>query len=69
MIDSVAFHDGKMHGVAGRQVPMPQHNLFRTFGDGPIHGHYLIDDAEQRVECGLDGVAAIKRDVSMKNLL
>jgi len=40
------FHDGKVDGVAGRHLPMPQDNLFRTLGNGSINRQHLIDDIE-----------------------
>lgn len=63
------FHDGEMHGIPCRQLPMPQDNLFRTFGDGPIHGQHLIDDAEQGVKRRLDCVAAVDGNVAVQDLL
>ena len=32
------FHDSEMHGVPRRDPPVPEHNLFCTFCDGPING-------------------------------
>jgi len=63
------FHDGSMNRVARRQLPMPQHNLFRTLDHSPINRQHLIDDAKQRVECWLDGIAAVDRDVAVQNFL
>ena len=53
------FHDGKMHGAARRQLLLTQDNPFRTFYDGPFDSQHLVHDAEERVECGLDCVAAV----------
>lgn len=44
------FHDGEMHGVTSRQLPMPQDDFLGTSGDGPINRQYLIDDAEEGVK-------------------
>lgn len=43
--------------------------LLRTLGYYLINSQHLIYDAKQSVKYGLDGVAAINRDVSMKDLL
>ena len=63
------FHDGKMHGITRRQLLITQDNLFRTFDYGPIHSQNLVHDAEQSVERGLDGVAAVDCDVAVQDLL
>src|SRR3984893_12172624 len=55
----MVFHDGYMHCIARRQLPIPQYNLFRTLCDGPLNSQHLIHDADQSVERGLDCVAAV----------
>ncbi len=65
----MTFHDGKVNGVTGRDPPMAEDNFFRAFDDGPIDSQHLIDDAKERVKCGLDGVAAVDRNVAVQDLL
>jgi hypothetical protein len=52
-----------MHGIARRQLAIPQDSLFRTLCDGPINSQHLIRDADQSVERRLDCVAAVDSDV------
>ena len=63
------LHDGKVHGVTSREPAVTQDNFLRTLDHALINNQHLVDDSKQRVERSLDGVAAINRDVSMKNLL
>ena len=65
----MVFHDGEMHGIARRKLPIPQHDLFRTLGDGPIHSQHLVHNAEQSVEGRLDCVAAVNSDVAVQDFL
>ncbi len=65
----MVFHDAEMDGITRRQPLIPQDNLFRTFDYGPIHSQHLVHDAEQSVERGLDGVAAVDCDVAVQDLL
>ena len=69
MLDSVVLHNGKMYGIARRQLPIPQYNLFRKLCDRPINSQDLIHDAEQSVEHGLDCVATVDSDVAVQDLL
>ena len=55
--------------MSRRQMPIPQHNLFRTLCIGLTHRKYLIDDSEQSVERGLNCIAAIDGDVTVQDLL
>jgi hypothetical protein len=52
-----------MHGIARRQLAIPQDSLFRTLCDGPINSQHLIRDADRSVERRLDCVAAVDSDV------
>jgi hypothetical protein len=63
------FHDREVYGVTSRQAAISQDNFLRTLGYDLIDSQHLIYDAQQSVECGLDGIAAINRNVSMKDLL
>jgi hypothetical protein len=65
----MVVHDGEMHGITCRQLPIPQDHLFRTLCDGPIHSQHLIHDAEQSVERWLDCVAAVNSNVAVQDLL
>src|SRR6266480_3178058 len=69
LLDSMVFHDGDMHRIARRQLPIPQDNLFRTLRDGPINSQHLIHDAQQSVERRLDCVAAVDSGVAVQNFL
>ena len=63
------FHDGYVHCIARRQLPIPQDNLFRTLCDGPINSQHLIHDTDQSVERGLDCVTAVDSDVAVQDFL
>jgi hypothetical protein len=65
----MVFHDGEMHGITRRQLPIPQDNLFCTLCNRPINSQYLIHDAEQSVERWLNCVAAVDGDVAVQDLL
>jgi hypothetical protein len=65
----MVFHNGDMHRISRRQLPIPQDNLFRTLCDGPINRQHLIHDADQSVERGLDCVAAVDGDVTVQDFL
>src|ERR1700726_2252193 len=65
----MVVHDGEMHGITRRKLPIPQDNLFRTLCDRPINSQHLIHDAEQTVERWLDCVAAVDSDVAVQDLL
>src|ERR1700726_865985 len=65
----MVFHDGYMHCIARRQLPIPQDNMFRTLSDGPINGQHLNHDANQSVKPWLDCVAAVDSDVAVQDLL
>ena len=63
------FHDGEVHRISRRKMPIPHHNLFRALGIGLCNRKYLIDDAEQSVERGLNCIATIDGDVPVQDLL
>jgi hypothetical protein len=63
------FHNGDMHRISRRQLPIPQDNLFRTLCDRPIDSQRLIHDADQSIERGLDCVAAVDGDATVQDFL
>ena len=63
------FRDGQMYGIAGRELPMSQDNLLGPLCRSAINRQHLVDDAEQGVECRLDGVSPINGDIAVHNLL
>jgi hypothetical protein len=63
------LHDGEVHRISRRKMPIPQHNLFRKLCIGLSNRKYLIDDSEQSVERGLNCIAAIDGDVPVQDLL
>ncbi len=65
----MVFHDGEMHCITRRDLPITQDDLFRTLCDGPINGQHLVDDAEQRVKSWLDCVAAVDSNIAVQDLL
>ena len=69
LTDSMVFHDREIDSIAGREARMAEDNLLGTFGGGPRDVKHLIDDAQQSVECRLDGVPAVNGDVAMQDLL
>ena len=63
------LHRRQMHGITRGHLPAPHHNLFRALGGDPVHGQYLIGDAQQNIECGLDGIAPVYGHIAMQDLL
>ena len=55
--------------IACRELFALEENCLRTLDGAPIDGPDVIDDAEQRVECGLDRIAPADRGVAMQDLL
>src|SRR5579862_9929915 len=48
---------------------MTQENDFGALNGGLLDREYLIDNAEQGIECALNGVAPIDSDVSVQDFL
>jgi len=63
------LHDGQMHGIARRKAPVTKDDPLGTLEDRVVDGQYFIDHAKQRVECWLNGVAAIDGNIAMKYFL
>jgi hypothetical protein len=66
---AVLLHDRQVNCVAGREVPMAQDDDPRSLDGGAVDGEDFIDEAEERIERRLDGVAAIDGHVAMEDLL
>ena len=69
LTDSMLFHDSEVDGIACREARMAEDNLLGTLDGGPRDVKHLIDDAQQSVECRLDGISAVNGDVAMQDLL
>jgi hypothetical protein len=63
------FHDGHVQGVARGHLWASHEDILRAICRGCIYSQYLIDNSKQRVESRLDRVAAIDRDVAMRDFL
>jgi hypothetical protein len=64
--NSMLLRDKQMHGIAGRELRMPQHDFFRAICRGTVNRQYLIGNAKQSARGRLDGVAAVNGDLSVK---
>src|SRR5437879_11821197 len=62
-LDSVAFHDGQMHGITRRHLSMPHDNFLCALCCGQINGQHLVGTTEQTVERSLDGLPPTDSDV------
>src|SRR5437660_8880630 len=69
LLDSVLLHHCQVYGVAGGKAPMTENNLLGALNDGTIDSQHLIDDAQQGIKRRLNGVATVKGDVAVQNLL
>ena len=58
-----------MHAISRGQSLVGKNNLFRANYNILVHRQYLVDETEQGVEGGLNGIAAINRDIAVQNLL
>ena len=58
-----------MHRVAGRQLSIPQNNLFCTLHHRAVDGKNLIYDTEQSVKGRLDRVPTIDGNIAVQDLL
>jgi len=65
----MALHYGHVHGITGRQAVALEDDLLRTFCRKLVDGKYLIDYAEKSIERRLDRLAAIDRNIAVKNFL
>ncbi len=63
------FHNGEMYPVSCGQSPVSKHDLFSADHSGLANRQHFIHHPEQSVEGGLNGVAAINRNVTVKNFL
>ncbi len=67
--DPLALHDGEVKRIPRGQPGVPEHDAFGALDVGKLDRVDPIDDAEQRVEGGLDRVATIDRRVPVEDLL
>ena len=58
-----------MHGIAGRQLSIPQNNLLRTLHHGFVNRQHLIHYTEQCIKSRLNCIAAIDGDVPVQDFL
>jgi len=63
------LHDGEVHGISGRESRIPQGNFLGTLRCREINRKDSIYHVQDCVECGLDGIPALNRSISMQNLL
>lgn len=66
---SVLSHDGEMDGIPRCQFGMADDDVSSTLGDLEINREHLVDDLQQDFEARLNSVAAVNRDIAVKNLL
>ena len=58
-----------MNGIARGKSRVTEDNFLRAFDRRAINRKYLIDDAEQGIECRLNRITAVHCDVTMENFL
>ena len=63
------FHYSKVDSIARGQPRVPQHNIFGALDRNPIHGQDLIDHAKQGIECRLNGIEPVNRNVAVQDFL
>lgn len=57
-VNAITFHQSGVQRVPGRKLLPFQHDSLRTSHRSPIHSPHIIDDIEDHVERGLDGIPA-----------
>ena len=67
--NSLTLHDGEVQRVARGQSRVAQDDALGALDVGELDREDPLDDAEQRIESGLNGVAAADRDVTVQDLL
>jgi hypothetical protein len=68
-LDTLAFHDLDVEGIACRQPPIPEDHRFRTIDGTEIDREDLVDNTREGIERRLDGIAALDRHVPVQNFL
>ena len=58
-----------MYGVAGRESPVTKDDPLGALEDIVVDGQYFIDHAKERIECWLNGFAAIDGNIAMQYFL
>ncbi len=58
-----------MHGITRRQAPISQNNLLGAWDDRLSNRQDLIDHAKQSIECRLNRVAPIDRNITVEDFL
>jgi len=66
---AVLSHDSYVDGISRRQIGVADDDIPSTFDNFEVHRQHLVDDLEQYLEARLDGIAAIDRHVTVKDLL
>lgn len=66
---SALLHYREVNGIAWRQAPVAQDNLFRTFGGRYVNRQNLIHYAQKRIERRLNCIPAIHGCITMEYLL
>lgn len=68
-IDALGFHHRGMNGVARRKQRLAENNLLGSLGVLKLDAEGLVDDAQQSVERGLNGVLPLDGEIAVENLL
>jgi hypothetical protein len=69
LLDAMLFHNGEVYGIAGGKMTVSLHNLLGPLHRCPIVRQHLINDAEQRIECRLDGVGPVDSGIAVQDFL
>jgi len=68
-LDALLLHDGDVQRVSSRQTAMTHHDVLGSLGGGAVDRQHLVDDVQERIECRLNRIAPIDRDIAVQDLL
>ncbi len=63
------FHNCNMDRVTRRQPLVSEDNRFRAFHRTDIDRQHLVDDPAQSIECQLNGIAPVDRNIAVQDFL
>jgi hypothetical protein len=69
LVDAVVPHNGRKHGISGRQLFVARDKFVRTINNRLVNWKHLIHHGEQRVESRLNRIPAVNGNLTMQDFL
>lgn len=63
------LHRGEVYRISCRQPFPAQHDLPGPFDCRSVYWKYLIDDSQQSIKCGLNGIRPRNGNIAVKDFL